>query len=130
MCEYSLVVQRWPSAPRLSELLYIALRRTKQKLTVRDRRLGLVLLVRVPRRDARALARAVRGLAALGRRRVRGRSSVLGAATAAALAHVVPDVGELAVRVVDVVLRLLERAEHLRGRVDERVGVALVRREL
>ena len=61
---------------------------------------------------------------------MRGRSSVLGAATAAALAHVVPDVGELAVRVVDVVLRLLERAEHLRGRVDERVRVALVRREL
>ncbi len=49
---------------------------TDGKLTVRDRRLGLVLGVRVPRRDARAFPRTVGGLAALGARggRPAGRS--------------------------------------------------------
>ena len=106
-------------------------RNSEQKLqrTVCDRRLRLVVRASVPRRDPRALPRARRGLAALGRGRVRGRG-LAGGRAAAALVHVVPDVREFAGGVVDVVLRLVERAEHARGGVDERVGVPLVVREL
>ena len=60
---------------------------------------------------------------------MRGRG-LAGGRAAAALVHVVPDVREFAGGVVDVVLRLVERAEHARGGVDERVGVPLVVREL
>ena len=83
--------------------------------------------------NARAETRAARGgRASTGRGgATRGRRARAGGRGArAALAHVVADVVPLAVRVVDVVLGLVERAVHACGRANERICAGLVGGEL
>ena len=74
------------------------------------------------------------GLASRGSRLVGGSGRLVrgrgGGGGAAALAHVVADVVELAVRVVDVILALVEGAVHAHGGVDEGAGALLVCGEL